>query len=268
MAIITTMGSLFTESHKPKLFKALIYLAVSVLCIGVFLSNFYGKQGSILYLILVFLLAVYSLYLACHGWKDYLKEPEQTQGSELAMRFFTMNWWLGVQEGKVFDPGPLYAKHIDQLRQNLPAENQATLDALLGVSLHDSELKELQLLPEKDCLLLDLKHFDCVDEVLIHQPDDDISKKERTNPFLGSPIYEMNTCSVRVSITYSGVRRFAVMPSLEGGLCGPCGFGELGYCEVDRTGAGTFIHRILFSSGITIAIEFDGFEYKRSRLTE
>ncbi|HWX42575.1 MAG TPA: hypothetical protein VN345_15600 [Blastocatellia bacterium] len=43
------------------------------------------------------------------------------------------------------------------------------------------------------------------------------------------------------------------------GLVGPNGFGDLGYDEIEVLDGGMFEHRLLFSSGIELAIMFEEF---------
>ncbi len=44
------------------------------------------------------------------------------------------------------------------------------------------------------------------------------------------------------------------------GFAGSFGYGDWGYDEVDIMDDGTFIHRVLFSSGIEFEILFSGFK--------
>ncbi len=199
----------------------------------------------------------------------FRKPPLGRQASladDLSMRYYTMAWWHAVQDGTAVDPGPGYSAHVERVRRKLPAESQPTLDALLSISVHDATLRELRLLPDEGRLRLELDHFDDGESVLIYEPGDDLTDEERANPFLNIPMYEVKTHPVRVSMTYSGVRRLAVVPSAEGALCGPGGYGDLGYCEVDRAAPDGLVHRMLFSSGITLAVEFERFEYQRVRV--
>jgi hypothetical protein len=62
------------------------------------------------------------------------------------------------------------------------------------------------------------------------------------------------------SLTYSGVVSLRSVASPELGLAGPHGYGDLGYDEVDLSDDGNCIHRLLFSSGIELDIEFKDFK--------
>lgn len=194
--------------------------------------------------------------------------PPTSPANNDVMRYYTMTWWHGIQNGTFVDPGPEYAAHLERVRQELPAEQLSTFDAILAISVHDANLRDLRLLPDEGTLRLELDHVDMGERVLIYEPGDDLTDEERENPFLNRPMYEVKSHPVRVSITYTGVRRLTVSPAAEGGLCGPGGYGDLGYCEVDRVGPDGFVHRMLFSSGITLAVEFEGFECLRTRVTE
>lgn len=52
------------------------------------------------------------------------------------------------------------------------------------------------------------------------------------------------------------------------GLAGPFGYGDLGYDEVAILASGAFEHRLLFSTGIELAVVFREFELRRVRRVE
>ena len=147
---------------------------------------------------------------------DHSHRPTSPANSDV-MRYYTMTWWHGIQNGTFVDPGPEYAAHLERVRQELPAERLPTFDAILAISVHDANLRELRLLPDEGTLRLELDHVDMGERVLIYEPGDDLTDEERENPFLNRPMYEVKSHPVRVSITYTGVRRLTVTPAAEGG---------------------------------------------------
>src|SRR5579859_8227004 len=121
-----------------------------------------------------------------------------------------MAWWCGVQEGISGDPSADYAAHLATIRDRLPADLLATEES---VSLHDTRLRELRLLPAERMLHLGLETY-AADE--------------------------------RLTLVYSAVERVESFADPEVGLRGPAGYGDLGYWEVDVLQSGAFEHRLLF----------------------
>ncbi len=146
------------------------------------------------------------------------------------MRFFTMAWWCGTQTGDAADPSVGYSAHLAAVRDRLPPDLLATQES---VSLHDTRLRELRL------------------------ADGSLS--------LGLDSYAGDE---RLTLTYSGVELFESAANPEVGLGGPAGYGDLGYCEVDVLPGGAFEHRLLFSTGIELAVVFRGFRLQRARHAE
>jgi hypothetical protein len=146
------------------------------------------------------------------------------------MRFFTMEWWCGVQTGDNSDPASAYAAHLATIRDRLPPDLLATAETM---SLHDTRLRKLRLMPGERSLTLELDSY-AGDE--------------------------------RFTLTYTDVARFESEADPEVGLGGPAGYGDLGYCEVDVLPDGTFEHRLLFSTGIELAVAFRGFQLQRASL--
>ena len=141
------------------------------------------------------------------------------------MRYFTMAWWRGIQEEPVGGgeaPGAAYQAHLEAVRDRLPPDLLATQES---VSLHDTRLRELVLVPADGTLSITLENFEG-DE--------------------------------RFTLLYSGVERFesGADPRAGAGLSGPAGYGDLGYTEADVLPGGTFEHRMLFSTGIELAVVF------------
>ncbi|MBS0265817.1 MAG: hypothetical protein JSS02_28055 [Planctomycetes bacterium] len=146
------------------------------------------------------------------------------------MRFFTMDWWCGVQTGLTENPADDYFTHLAELRERVTPEQQSTLDGLLSLALHDSRLFQLRMNAVAAELQIELKGYQ-VEE--------------------------------RFTLVYRGVEQFVSEADLERQLCGSAGYGDLGYDEVDILLSGAFVHRMLFSSGIEMAVTFREFELLR-----
>ncbi len=146
--------------------------------------------------------------------------------------FFTMAWWCGAQVGPVGDPGADYVVHLATIRDRLPPDLRAIEKP---VSLHDTRLRELRLIVADRTLALVLDTY-AGDE--------------------------------RLTLEYSGVERFESLADPEVGLCGPAGYGDLGYWEVDVLPHQAFEHRLLFSSGIELVVVLRGFRLQRFKSAE
>ena len=138
------------------------------------------------------------------------------------MRFFTMDWWHGVQDGTDEDPVGAYERHMASLRPVPPAV--AGLDDV--PSLHDAHMVRID-------------HFDGSVELTLST----LSQEGR----------------VPVCLSYGRVDAFSLAADTEQALPGPLGFGDLGYCEIDTPSEGMFEHRMLFSSGIELSVRFQDF---------
>ena len=146
------------------------------------------------------------------------------------VRFFTLDWWCGCQIGQAGDPRTDYAQHLDAIRARLPADLLALQET---ISLHDARLRQLVVLPAAGTVQLVLESY---------------AGRER------------------YILEYLGVGRIESSADPDVGLGGPHGYGDLGYDEVDVLPSGAFEHRLLFSSGIELSLEFRGFELKRQNL--
>ena len=143
------------------------------------------------------------------------------------MRFFTLDWWCGLQGLDFYDPIPAFQKHLSSIRDRLPAGLLALQES---ISLHDARLR-----------LID---YQCQTSVLTLQLDgDDGSGGLR-----------------RFALRYADVVSFRSLSDPNIGLPGPHGFGDIGYDEADISADGNFEHRLLYSSGIEMEIVFRGFE--------
>jgi hypothetical protein len=143
------------------------------------------------------------------------------------LKFFTLTWWRGIQEGMRDNPFPAYASHLETIRNRLPSDFLALQES---VSLHDSALRELDIDIDQRRLSLRLDADD-------------------------------GRGSLRAYwLRYSGVSQFCSIADPELGFPAPHGYGDLGYDEADVTPTGEIEHRILFSSGIEFLIRFSDFK--------
>ena len=141
------------------------------------------------------------------------------------MKFFTPEWWCGIQEGDFDnDPAENYLRYFATFRDRLPIGLQALQES---VSLHDGRLRMLELSISNATLMM------LVDDY---------------------------TALRKYSLRYRGVSLFRSIADPEVGLRGSHGYGDWGYNEADVTDTGEFQHRILFSSGIEIDVQFTGFD--------
>jgi hypothetical protein len=138
-----------------------------------------------------------------------------------------MAWWCGMQTDKGGDPSTSYAAHLAVIRDRLPPDLLATEET---VSLHDTRLRELRLVVGEGKLSLVLEN---------HRGDENLA------------------------LTYGGVERFESSADPDVGLRGPAGYGDLGYWEVDMLPDGAFEQRLLFSTGIEVAVVFREFRLNR-----
>lgn len=149
------------------------------------------------------------------AWTDY------------GMKFFTLDWWCGLQQPEGHDPIPAFQKHISTIRERIP---EGLLALQETISLHDANLRSLDYSNQDNSLTLRLDGDD------------------------GAGGFRQFT------IRYGEIASFKTVADPERGLPGPHGFGDVGYDEADITADGHFEHRLLFSSGIEIQIIFRGFE--------
>lgn len=141
------------------------------------------------------------------------------------MKYFTIDWWAGIQEFDITDPSGDYAAYLTAIRDRLPKDLLALQES---ISLHDAHLRELHYSGEVG--LLDIRL----------DGDDERGKLRRFH------------------LQYSGVVSFGANSDPDKSLIGPGGFGDWGYDEADLAEDGRFEHRVLFSSGIELQIVFEG----------
>ncbi len=69
-------------------------------------------------------------------------------------------------------------------------------------------------------------------------------------------------------MNYGGVRSIQSTADPEKGLPGPHGYGDLGYDEIDLIQPGHYEHRMLFSTGIELLVQFSEFSFTYATGTE
>lgn len=148
------------------------------------------------------------------------------------MRFFTHEWWSGVQHGDSASPCQAYSDYFDSVRSQLPS---AALRLHESESLHDSNVLALHIELKSSEARIDLLGWDR-------------EGNERRS----------------YALAYSQVTSVTVSGAAEHPLAGPFGFGDLGYDEFHVLGPGAIEHRLLFSSGVEVAIVFSGLQFTAS----
>jgi len=148
------------------------------------------------------------------------------------MRFYTHDWWLNVQHGDSTSPFQAYSEYFDSVRSQLPP---AVLHLHESESLHDSNVCAISIEVTAAQARVDLRGWDREGNV--------------------RRIY---------TLSYSEVLSLAVSGAAEVPLVGPFGFGDLGYDEFNVLGPGAIEHRLLFSSGVEVAVVFSGFQFTAS----
>lgn len=143
------------------------------------------------------------------------------------MKFFTLDWWCGLQRLEDYDPLPQYQKHLSSIRHRIP---KRLLSLQETISLHDAKLRSLDYSNYHNTLTLQLD-------------GDDGAGGSR-----------------QFTIRYIEIVSYKTIADPERGLRGPHGFGDLGFDEADVTTDGDFEHRLLFSTGIEMQIVFRDFE--------
>jgi hypothetical protein len=149
-----------------------------------------------------------------------LLAAEHHDVGQTAMRFFTMAWWRETQSDEAANPSDAYDRHLQSLRPFPDAV--AAIDRM--PSLHDARLKHLEEARESVVMTID--------------------RLGETGSW------------VATELRYGGVERLVVSADPDGELPGPSGFGDLGYDEFDAAAPGLYEHRLLFSSGLELCIQF------------
>ena len=139
----------------------------------------------------------------------------------IGLRFFTLEWWQGLQDDGAPYPFVTYRECFDRIQKKLPV---SFAEFCKRVSLHDSRLRGLRLNAVNQELQMELT-------------GDDGQGGLR-----------------RFALVYGGVVTFESNADPNNGLAGPHGYGDWGYDEADMLDGGLCEHRILFSSGIEVRV--------------
>jgi len=148
------------------------------------------------------------------------------------MRYFTLDGWIKDQDLDADSPANSgavgeYQSYLVSVMDRLPEDFVRMLQT---VCIHDARLRELDVDASAG-------------RVTLRLDAGDITMREGRN----------------VKLHYLAVRRVLSTSDPEKGLPGPHGYGDLGNDEVEVLGGGEYEHRILFSSGIELAIRFRDF---------
>lgn len=139
------------------------------------------------------------------------------------MKFFTFDWWSG---NALDDFAPnAYEAHLRTVEDRLPA---GVRQLIAQHSLHDGHLLTLTVVPSEHEVRLSL-------EVYSSFGADD---------------------RVPLSLVYHGVALLQQFSYCDDALGGPGGLGDLGYDEWHLTADGLTEHRLLFSSGTELLVQF------------
>ena len=126
-----------------------------------------------------------------------------------------------------YDDGEAFRDSEARMKEILPKLPEQLQRFHREASLHDARLR--------------LQHLDVATQILR----------------LNLENYEGN-----VELIYGGERTIQSTADPDQGLAGPHGYGDLGYDEIDLIEDGLFEHRMLFSSGIELQVQFSRFSFK------
>ena len=145
------------------------------------------------------------------------------------MKYFTLEWWNAVQTGDLGDPSDTYGEYYKSVKDKLPGD---LIKLHEEIFLHDGKLKSLDISFPENRMSIEL--------------DTDDGKGNLRE----------------ISLRYTGLTKFKSTADPDNGLPGPRGYGDLGYDEVELLSDGRLEHRMLFSSGIVLSIQFKSIELK------
>ena len=147
------------------------------------------------------------------------------------MKYFTLPDWIESQalDGLPHDFSAVdaYAAYLESIRESLPLQFRRMLDT---ICIHDAALRKMvvDLDPRRVCIELD------AGDVTMREP-------------------------CRVRLCYEEVERIVSVADPAQGLGGPFGYGDLGNDEIEVLPDGRYEHRMLFSTGIELQIQFRDF---------
>ena len=145
------------------------------------------------------------------------------------MKYFTLEWWREGDDGSASER---YSQYVESVKARL----QPALIRLHEIcTLHDGCLRAIEA---------DMVRREAILDVDGHRY---IAEERRYG-------------RREFRLLYGDVLRLGSTATPEHALGGPPGFGDLGYDEIELIADGVFEHRMLFSSGIEIAVQFGRFE--------
>jgi len=154
------------------------------------------------------------------------------------MKYFTLAWWEANQDlknprsGEISRPIEDYKNYYASIKSNLPSRLVEFYDSH---SFHDAVLLNLNLNIQRQELWIELLVTVFADKRRDEKP---------------------------IRVQYLEMTSFASSAGLSNYcVAGPGGYGDLGYTEIEVLNADSFEHRMLFSSGIEITIQFKGFDF-------
>jgi len=154
------------------------------------------------------------------------------------MKYFTLDDWINDQRlenfekinGEYIQTKYSYEKYVKTIKSRLPLD---FIKLLEQVCIHDGDLRYLQYDKDSDILVLRILAGDIT-----------MSK------------------SLIVELNYIDIICIMSIANQQKGLPGPFGYGDIGMDEIELLSDHTFEHRILFSSGIELRIQFENFKLK------
>lgn len=172
------------------------------------------------------------------------------------MKFFKPELWLGVQCDHTFEESSKQweqnlAAYVKQLEALCPRLSKRNADFFTKHSLHDGRL--LRYAIQDETALLIRKHGSY--------------HKTKHYQYPLTITLEVLAAEYVYELTFRKVKTFHIHYSGGDNLLPPCtnDFGDLGYTELTDAGEPFFSYEILFSSGSTIHIVFQSFQYKRKK---
>ena len=142
----------------------------------------------------------------------------------------TIDKWSGTN-GDALEALKEYQRYLDSVFATLPLELQRFTSK---VSLHDARMRHLRLAAGLLKLKLDGSGY-----------------QEETRSYFDR----------RFDLTYGGVDSLTSTADPDTGLPGPHGYGDLGYDEIEVLANGHYEHRMLFSTGIELHVQFNEFSF-------
>ncbi len=141
------------------------------------------------------------------------------------MKYMTMDWWSGAVDRSTADA---YGPYFQSIKDRLPPSVRRLHE---DVSLHDSNLRLLVANWNHHTVEIQLDGY-------VWEPD------------------KLPDAKQSILLRYFDVMSLTSTADPKTGLGGPHGYGDLGYDELELLDDLAVEHRMLFSTGIEIAIRF------------